>query len=432
MALIGQASPLKGIAKKNHKYIVREWKKNKWQYIYKQPANQKKKSSSSSSIKQAVQDILQKFKIGDRVYGGNNVKYSFKELTEKGWRYIYKKGISIKNNIVGNGDNSDSGDELTKGVSIYRRYLEHQQNDKYNTHTKITNKILPVKAETITPLGKDNKPAFIPYIADRLKRLNSRNVIDLGIEIEKMRERGTNYDRTIIDHTEVKRSSAYLYTADTLDKLPKTDVTDDKSIDVAKCNIHYRDTSVMTSEEIDSMWATQEAFDESTSTSNNCYSCALAYDMRRRGYDVAANYDVDGELREVYQLAYEYPIPTENVMKQSLSYTENSEVRKEEAKNLQTTIEKKYSNEDCRGIVTVSWVMGGGHAMAYEINNGKMTIIDTQCGDVYDIEYLSNWATDITFTRTDNLELTDNACHFVQFYEPEDRGFKTISKIFND
>jgi len=431
MALIGKESPLKGIAKKNHKYLSREWKKNKWQYTYKQPTKQKK-NGNFSLIKQTVQNILKKFKIGDRVYGGSNVKYSFKELTEKGWKYIYKKGIDIGNNLLGNNENEDSGNDLTRGVSVYRRFLEKQQADKYDTRTKITDHILPVKSETITPLDKNNKPAFIPYIADRLKRLNSRNVIDLGIEIEKMRERGADYDRTIIDHTEVKRSNAYLYTADTLDKLPKTDIASDKSIDVAKCNIHYRDTSVMTEEEIDSMWATQEAFDESTATSMNCYSCALAYDMRRRGYDVAANYDVDGELREVYQLAYEYPIPTENITSQSISYNADYDVRAKEAQDIQKNIEKKYRNEDCRGIVTVTWVMGGGHAMAYEVNDGKMTIIDTQCGEVYDIEFLSNWATDITFTRTDNLELTDNACQFVQFYEPADRGFKTISKTLNN
>lgn len=428
MALIGKESPLKGIIKKNHKYLSREWKKNKWQYTYKQPTSKQKKSGSSP-IKQTVQNILQKFKIGDRVYGTASTKYNFKELTEKGWRYFYDKGKkevdklfggvsdpsdkakAMKNLSPGIANNSSKSTAINAKEFARKEKLENMiKNTSFKPGTREFYKKVYNGYDTRTKVTVlDESVSIYPKYYDK----NNKLINDKKLSLYNMS----------FDTTDVKRSNAYTYTADSIDKLPKKKKDLGKEDDIAKCNIFY-------DPETDSDFA--------TSTTHNCYSCAIAYDMRRRGYDVAANYDVNGERRDTYLSAYEYPIPDENrlnVSKNRGLFSEN------EVQNVIDTIENQSKSEDSRGIVMIHWVYGGsqgGHAMAYEVNNGELEIYDTQSGEKVDLvdDFVSRGMgiglDEIEFVRTDNLAITDSVCDYVQFSEPQDRQFKRVSQIFKE
>ena len=69
-----------------------------------------------------------------------------------------------------------------------------------------------------------------------------------------------------------------------------------------------------------------------------------------------------------------------------------------------------------RGNLMVYWEGGGGHSMAYEVDNsGKAIIRDCQTNKIRTFEQLVEiGVTDVSFMRTDNLEFTRKAMHTVE------------------
>lgn len=96
---------------------------------------------------------------------------------------------------------------------------------------------------------------------------------------------------------------------------------------------------------------------------NNCVLCSVTYDLRRRGYDVTSKLCdtgmyTDKVLKEVYPDA-----KLENVG--DISWA-----------RVTKKCESKFP-EGSRGLISVNSVFGG-HAMAFEIHDGKMEVIDAQ------------------------------------------------------
>lgn len=126
---------------------------------------------------------------------------------------------------------------------------------------------------------------------------------------------------------------------------------------------------------------------------NNCCLCTIAYDLRRRGYDVISKqhapinllYDVS---EEDVQWLYNYP----------------KETRTKTAEGLQKALEKQPSGS--RGAAFCSWGEGtGGHVVAYEIINGKPYLFDSQTGKKYSkVKDLFDDVTETSFIRLDDKE----------------------------
>lgn len=134
---------------------------------------------------------------------------------------------------------------------------------------------------------------------------------------------------------------------------------------------------------------------------SNCAFCSMAYDLRRRGYDVKAGLLNDGMFEK--QIAGMY----KDAKFKNISSAANTSL-----KVRGDMVEKEFlkQGDGARGIVTVSWSgWGGGHAMGYEIANGKFNLVDAQVGKVYskkeaDDIFNSALSWDINYMRTDNLE----------------------------
>lgn len=99
-------------------------------------------------------------------------------------------------------------------------------------------------------------------------------------------------------------------------------------------------------------------------SSNNCALCSIAYEFRRRGYDVNAKLCDTGMYGD--KLARD--------MFEGVKKLDNVGGRNWSA--VYKKCEKKYP-EGSRGMICVSSIFGG-HAMAFEIQNGKMEIYDAQ------------------------------------------------------
>lgn len=144
----------------------------------------------------------------------------------------------------------------------------------------------------------------------------------------------------------------------------------------------------------------------------NCQRCVVAYELRRRGYDVVAQPTYNGD-----------PLPYstkggnarwmgafQGAKSISVGASRNATVEK--------NIEKEMNGfgPGSRAIVRVRWQGShSGHVFNVENRNGKITYVDAQTGKSVNIkEYLSGSSPSQTrLVRTDNLRISDRAKNFV-------------------
>lgn len=158
----------------------------------------------------------------------------------------------------------------------------------------------------------------------------------------------------------------------------------------------------------------------------NCRRCTFAYELRRRGLDVAATRTPTGEGQHVIGLFNALDTQGKDLsLKEGMRVAEEgtsvgrrimSMAKKSGSANAFDTpdpieIFSRLSREPerSRGELGVFWSAGGGHSMAYEIINGVPHIFDCQTGEVYNNpSKLLNNLPDMAqagFTRLDNVDL---------------------------
>ena len=137
--------------------------------------------------------------------------------------------------------------------------------------------------------------------------------------------------------------------------------------------------------------------DASASSSNNCALCTIAYDMRRRGYDVSARQHPPIDL--VYDVGFEDV---------GVIYKGASDAVKTFGKASDSYKSMASEPEGSRGAIRCKWKGGdSGHVVAYEIENGKPVLYDAQSGDRYSNpnELFNNKECDVVeYVRLDNLK----------------------------
>lgn len=139
--------------------------------------------------------------------------------------------------------------------------------------------------------------------------------------------------------------------------------------------------------------------------SNNCGLCTTAYELRRRGYDVRANFAEQG--RSVKTLS---------------NFFKNAELQDDSALAGRTknewmaAIERRLlrQGEGARGNFGGQYAFGGGHSIIYEVSKGKVIFRDGQTGETYKsvkdaIGLFSPGKS--TYFRMDNLEINNDTIH---------------------
>ena len=174
-------------------------------------------------------------------------------------------------------------------------------------------------------------------------------------------------------------------------------------------------------------------------TKMNCRRCTMAYELRRRGYDVMATRTTTGHgqtllgMETVLDPKAPAPIASGNIatgLKLKKRVEANPEYLMEmmESGKLWGNNPISDANTEAgifeslrlqpngsRGELGVKWAFGGGHSMAYEIVNGKVVIFDTQSGKAYkNVAELKGAFKDIGgiseagFTRLDDIPLNSD------------------------
>ena len=150
-------------------------------------------------------------------------------------------------------------------------------------------------------------------------------------------------------------------------------------------------------------------------TKMNCRRCTVAYEMRRRGYDVEATHSrlASGQTSKGMKKAVNANIKRNHWGENDvyLATGKIGEVKKTDAPKAMFDALGKQPDRS-RGEVGIGWLFGGGHSVAYEIVNNKPVIFDTQRQlkiktpedwvKAYDIDVLATG-----FTRLDNKPINE-------------------------
>lgn len=171
-----------------------------------------------------------------------------------------------------------------------------------------------------------------------------------------------------------------------------------------------------------------EGYPTAIGSGMNCRRCTFAYEMRRRGYDVAATRTptasgqnaiglfniLDTESKDISQrrgmkLLTDLAVPKSAAEKAMVKIAEShGSVTKIDAPSDIFSVLSKQPNRS-RGELGVFWSGGGGHSMAYEIINGVPHIFDGQTGAKYSsMAEVAEKLPEIGaagFTRLDNIKL---------------------------
>ena len=166
-----------------------------------------------------------------------------------------------------------------------------------------------------------------------------------------------------------------------------------------------RKTGIMTPNE--DMAACNPKYSKGGIYKNNCISCALAYDLRRRGYDVeAASIDTTsavngslpvqlgfykGERLKMFEVPNDPDVAAKQFTKNLLGYGDGS-----------------------RGMLRIRWKNGDGHAAVWEVDGSSIVIRDPQNNTMVDLPDYVSRAKTFYYFRTDNLDPTEKVTRFVQ------------------
>ena len=136
---------------------------------------------------------------------------------------------------------------------------------------------------------------------------------------------------------------------------------------------------------------------------NNCMVCSMAYDLRRRGFDVSAApvNDFGLNLSDISKCYKNIRWDTFTPVKSN---------REDSFTQFQKQITQ--NGEGSRGILTGKYLSGGGHAIAWEVRNERVVFVDGQIGKIFDDPYSELFSRfnelSLSYARLDDLELNMN------------------------
>lgn len=152
-------------------------------------------------------------------------------------------------------------------------------------------------------------------------------------------------------------------------------------------------------------------------TSNNCANCTMAYDLRKRGYDVTAKPLYGGRSNEDIGALFGNPkVNSVSVSRSDPDYPKgflnsfNGEGGNFARGKLFSEL-GKYP-DGARGAVTLRFNNAGGHIFNWEVSGGKPRLVDTQnYGSKPDRYFQDVDPESITYFRTDNAKINMKLVH---------------------
>ena len=149
---------------------------------------------------------------------------------------------------------------------------------------------------------------------------------------------------------------------------------------------------------------------DSLGRTKNCTSCVVAYDLRRRGYNVRAKggsyFNFDTMFKDVYGL--DVNSPEFNSKCKPISLHSDPDDPSPATKSDLTAIQQMLP-PTARGVVIISRPKLPGHVLNWETKNGLMTYLDSQNTEHMNRDsFLANYKHyDLDFIRVDNCDVNE-------------------------
>lgn len=144
--------------------------------------------------------------------------------------------------------------------------------------------------------------------------------------------------------------------------------------------------------------------------SENCQRAVVAYEARRRGYNVTAQPTYKGDTLPQANIAGKGQDRWQGAFKGAKAENVGARNATKTQQNVENKM-KEYGNGS-RAVLSVEWKKGNaGHVLNVERKNGKTHYVDAQIGKKYNPKELFSTVkpSSVKIVRTDNLKLSDRA-----------------------
>lgn len=369
--------------KKPHKYIERIKKGKGFQYIYKKAEDTKKKVSNK--VSENYNKAVSRFTKSKSVTKSLIEKEGSKTLS------AIKKTPSFQNG-------KKEFDAITKKVSDV----------KYKYYKKIN--LGGKKARYF--YSKEEYDAFMDKSVNKIKSMENKKVNGLfllPVETRALEDFLECIEKSIRLNYDTIREKKQII-KETVTQEPQ--IIDKKFEGVLPYQEHrlsYKDDAEL----VNPLMKLNPEYQQ------NCAECTLAYDMRRRGYEVetienkTGGTDVEtvkswyngAEPVTLYDL---YKANGQNVLKSTFA-----DPSSDEAIGYVEDKMRSYAG-NARGHLFIEWKYGGAHDVAWQTDGDKVFLVDAQSGEIHNVEDYLKRAKNIEFFRCDNLELSDDSINYVK------------------
>ena len=390
--------------RENHKYIARvkvegtslnnTKKHNRYRYFYTRPAYQaylKNQYDSKTTNNKA-----------------NKVKTDFKSTIQKGQDAVDKTITTYGvEKIDTKKQNDDAKAREAKITNLVQKISEQKRQEREASEQKILND------------WSDKRSAGIKKMVDEYETEKVLNSVakdaTTNLSLEKEMTENNLLDKLFPKKAEFERRKemAKIYEGYDLGAVASWDIGSDRDREFDEYRISADKLEERRIQKPYTMEEAMEGVNPNYETgeygwTNNCTYCMLAYELRRRGYDVTAK-SITSE--DVHATDFINGICFERI---SVDETIRYDLREDKsisAKEACQKIEKELLayGEGARGSFSVQWKDSNyGHAMNWEIVNNKVIIIDSQSNEIHDLYDFEETADVFKYTRLDNLRINAN------------------------
>lgn len=407
----------KGAKKKDHKYYERiELANGRYRYFYSKAewdAYQKVNKKDKKSDKDSIADIIKKF--------GNTTVDKANKLIEKGKKKVDSLISKIKSKRI---------DKKTKDLKTDAAREEAKERRKQNAkdYAKNVERQRRLEKQRKVWTEREEKAAREKRQSERIEK-NAFNLFSKDAKDSKKEDQSQHPDLRIKKTVATKDQDMAAVNRDRkladerYERLYKEFKAAEKAHDWDKCNSL-----------VDAINASSERFN---AANYNCASCSIAYDMRRRGYDVTAPKQIKQGNEyggfSTDRILEAYKPRNESAYKKGDYYAAYGTNYKNADKNgdgLVSPVDSRYKAFDTKqvneikreilennpegsyGILNEFWYTGGGHSVVWSIENGDVIIRDAQVNEVRTFEEDLTTAISCNWTRTDDLELDHEAYEY--------------------
>lgn len=379
------------------KYIKRERKKGKWVYTYPDDKTGGKTSGVKDVAKNVVDKVKDKLGYDEKAKMEEAKKSLFETTSERVSMEKTAKFAREQTNKENKEQRSDWQDTANRWATDARKKNAGAAKDYANAKDAYSKTTL-AKIENAINKGKQ----VIDKVADTIE--------DGKEKLSEEKKRRAQEKAEAKQNSELKPRIAELQKQ--LENFARN------GNPIPELNLK---TEASTFDEDMSIINPEYSRDPESLYNENCSYCTIAYDLRRRGYDVEAGSEIDANddgygdgmtpmtIAECYDgvTVDDFVSIDELAEKYGADYTLYEMAAATEKDMLS-------QGEGARGNLCVYWRQGGGHSVSWEVENGKVVIRDCQINRKMDLMEYAQLSKSWTYIRTDNLAPNKNVLQYVR------------------